>query len=303
MRSFLRRLSGLVAAAALGLAACDSESAGPAGNTRVSVHLTDAPGDVLEAVVTIDQIYLQSGSNGRVVLSDDAETVDLVTLNNTTLILVDDVEVPAGQYEELRFVISGGYVRIETATGSEIFASSPDYAGLPAGAVVTGDLQMPSFGSSGLKVNFDGSIDITGEETALVVDFDVAQSFGHAAGQGKKWVMHPVVKGAQLTEAASVKATLVLGTGVTLPTLSGTAVTLANFKAKLDGEEVAFTDTDSNGTFEAVFQHVIPGSYSLTIVGPAGLTFTVTPTLPQTVDVTAGAQTTVAFTLTAASGS
>jgi Domain of unknown function (DUF4382) len=300
MRSFLRRLPGLVTAAALGLAGCDSDSGpgGPSGNTRVLVHLTDAPGDVLEAVVTIDQIYLQ-GTNGKVVLSDAAQTEDLVQLNNTTQIVADE-EVPAGQYDELRFVISGGYVKVETATGSEIFASSPDYAGLPAGATVTGDLQMPSFGSSGLKVKFDGPIDVAGTETAFVVDFDVAQSFGHAAGQGKKWVMHPVVKGAELTAAGSVKATLVLGTGVTLPNIGGNAVTLANFKAKLDGEEVAFTDADANGTFEAVFQNVIPGSYSLTIVGPTGMTVTVTPALPQTVNVAAGAQATVAFTVTAA---
>jgi hypothetical protein len=299
MRSFLRRLPGLVAVAALGFAACESDSAGPTGNTRVLVHLTDAPGDVLEAVITIDEINLQGGDNGRVTLTGTPQTVDLVQLNNTTVIVADE-EVAAGTYDDLRFVISGGYVKIETATGSEIFASSPDYAGLPAGAVVTGDLQMPSFGSSGLKVQFDGPVEIAGTETALVVDFDVAQSFGHAAGQSNKWVMHPVVKGATLAEAGSVNATLVLGTGVTLPNIGSDAVTLANFKAKLDGEEVAFTDANTDGTFEAVFQNVIPGSYSLTIVGPTGMTVTVTPAIPQTVNVDAGAQATVAFTVTAA---
>ena len=179
MMAFTRRLVlGLLPLAILGC----SDSAD--GSGRVSVVLTDAPGDVLAAVVTIDEIYLQ-GSDGRTVLRDRDTTVNLLTLANDAAELVDEAVVPAGRYEQLRFVISGAYIEVEGAGGaSEIYATSPDYAGLPEGAVVTGELQAPSLGQSGLKVQLGGddSFVVPEDATIVLVDFDVSQSFGHAAG-------------------------------------------------------------------------------------------------------------------------
>jgi hypothetical protein len=118
----------------------------------MTIQLTDAAGDVEAAVVTISEVYLQ-GSGGRVTLSDDEVTVDLVDLANSTALLVDEAVVPEGTYSELRFVITGAYVEVENATGgTDIYASSPSYSGLPTGATVTGELQMPSLAQSGLKV-------------------------------------------------------------------------------------------------------------------------------------------------------
>lgn len=296
----ISRMPVLIAALALGIGACDSNSTGVAGESRVTVHLTDAPGDVLEAVVTIDEIYLQGGAGGRVTLSDTPFTVDLVQLNNIMVIVVDGVTVPAGQYNELRFVISGGYLVVEGSGGEELYASAPDYEGLPQDAEVTGTLQMPSFGQAGIKVNFDGMLDLTGSETDLLVDFDVSQSFGRLAGNSGMWVMHPVIKGAELVEAADVVVTLALGAGVTLPNIGGTQVTLADFKASLDGEELPFAQV--NGVWQAVFQHVLPDTYTLTVVGPAGVTFAVSPAVPMDVVVGVGADVTVPLTLTSASG-
>ena len=104
----------------------------------MTLLLTDAPGDLQEAVVTIDEIYLQGGG-GKTVLLDEPVTVNLLDLADTTATLLEEVEVPEGTYQQLRFVISGGYIAVERAGGgSEIYASSTDYAGLPAGATVTG---------------------------------------------------------------------------------------------------------------------------------------------------------------------
>jgi aerobic-type carbon monoxide dehydrogenase small subunit (CoxS/CutS family) len=44
-------------------------------------------------------------------------------------------------------------------------------------------------------------------ETALLVDFDVAESFGKQAGQGDKWVMHPVLKGSVVEPEAAAART------------------------------------------------------------------------------------------------
>jgi|KBSSwiStaDraftv2_1062776.scaffolds.fasta_scaffold61670_3 hypothetical protein len=277
----------MILAAMLG--ACNDNTTGnTTGQPRVTVRLTDAAGDIKAAVVTISEVNLQ-GSNGKVVLSDNAVTTDLIDLANSTAILVDAEPVPAGTYTELRFVITGGYIEVENADGTtSIYASSPNYAGLPPGAVVAGDLQMPSMGQSGLKVNFPPTdLAITADQD-LLVDFNVSESFGHQAGNSGKWVMHPVITGAQFTTAATVIVTLKLNTGVTLPVPPGGAVTLAAFKATLNGETVSFTDPDADGTFEARFRFLLPGTYALTVQSPTGIGITTNLTLPVNVTLVAG---------------
>ncbi len=194
--------TALAVVLALAGSACSGDGSGPDGGTaRVTLLLTDAPGEIVTAVVTIDQIYLQGGEGGRVVLMDEPVTTDLLTLADDFQTLLTDVEVPAGTYSQLRFVISGAYIEVERTGGAtDIFASATDYEELPKGATVFGLLKMPSLGSSGLKVNFAEPLTLAEGETTLLVDFDVAQSFGKEAGQSGKWVMHPVITG-EKTEA------------------------------------------------------------------------------------------------------
>ena len=293
-RSISMSLACLLALGAVGCSDDDNGS-GPDGDvTRVSLLLTDAPGDVQAAVVTISEIYLQGGPNGRTTLLDDPVTVNLIDLANETVEILNDVEVEHGTYDELRFVISGAYLEVETENGTEIFASSPSYDGLPDGATVTGDLHMPSLGTSGLKVNFDEALTFTDDEQTLLVDFDVSQSFGHEAGNSGRWIMHPVVNGGTVTEAATVTVTLALASGVTLP--QGTS--LSAFKIKVGAEEMAVTDANSDGTFEAVFQFLLPGEYDVTLVVPAGITIDTNPDLPIELDLEEGESETEAITIT-----
>lgn len=200
MFSSLRRAAAAVLTGALvvvGAASCESSTGLRTG--QISLLLTDAPGDVVTAVVTIEQIYLQgsdSDNSERVILRNTPFTTDLLTLVDSTVVLLEDVTVPARSYGQLRFVISGGYIEVENADASTtIYASSPTYAALPEGAVVGGSLQMPSFAQSGLKVNLpnDAVVILEDETVVLLVDFDVAQSFGQAAGASGMWVMTPVL--------------------------------------------------------------------------------------------------------------
>jgi len=57
------------------LLAC-SDSSGPEGTGHVSILLKDAPGDVLEAVVTIDQIYLVGGESDSTSEAADSTAED-----------------------------------------------------------------------------------------------------------------------------------------------------------------------------------------------------------------------------------
>ena len=297
---FLSRLTALAAVMLLPLLGCGSNE------STLTIQLTDAAGDFKAAVVTIDEIYLQ-GENGKVVLSTTKTTTNLITLANDTSTLVQDAVVPAGTYGELRFVISGGYVEVENEDGTtSIYSSSADYEGLPEGAQVAGPLQMPSFAQSGLKVKLpEDKLTITGEQKILLVDFDVAQSFGHDAGQGKKWVMHPVVEATDIVASGSVQVTLAAGEGVVLPVVNDAQVTLSQFRATLTNaagsrEELPLVDTNGDGVLEAHFKFLIPGTFSVGIAGPEGVNFTVTPAQPATHTITSGQDGSFAFTLTGA---
>ncbi len=284
---------------------------GCGGDSKVTIKLTDAPGDFKRAVVTISEVELLGegqgeGEGNRVVLLDEPVTTDLITLANDTADLVKDATVPAGTYKELRFVITGAFIEVEQADGStKIYASSSDYAGLPAGAQVAGELQMPSYGSSGLKVKISEPVAVEGEQKVILVDFDVGQSFGHQAGGSGRWVMSPVIKAADITFSGTVTVTLTQGS-VSLPTRDGRQLTVADFKATLTNtgnstETLAFTDANGDGVFEAQFNFLIPGDFSAGIAGPEGVTFTTNPTSPTPVSVGSGKQVSVAFTLTSAS--
>ena len=204
MRTF-RDLAFTALAAAV-LASCGDATAPEAG--RLSILLTDEAGDVRTAVVTISQIYLQASDDedappqsGRVVLREEDVTVDLLTLEDEMMSLVDDVEIPGGRYAQLRFVITGGYIEVEQADGSlKLYASAPDYAGIPEDKEAHGTLIMPSFAESGLKVNLPGGLFVDGDSQTLLVDFVVSESFGHQAGGSGNWVMHPVIQATEVPD-------------------------------------------------------------------------------------------------------
>ncbi|HEX3234115.1 MAG TPA: DUF4382 domain-containing protein [Gemmatimonadales bacterium] len=193
----------LVGAAAL-LGACSD--AGPAGTTALSIKLKDAPGEVQHAVVTIAGINLMGGS-GKVVLTSVPVTTDLLTLASSTADLVSGVDVPSGTYTELRFLISGACLAVENDSGESDIYATDGYDATPCGGAATGVLQAPSFSQSGLKVTMDaGALTLAPGEKILLVDFDVSQSFGQAAGQVGKWVMHPVITGGELSAGAADSA-------------------------------------------------------------------------------------------------
>lgn len=305
-RHFPTRAARALAAAAafVSLAACGDSTNADSG--KISIVLTDAPGDMEKAVVTVSEIYLQ-GSGGKVVLMNTPVTTDLLTLANSTAELVKDATVPAGTYAELRFVVTGGYVEVDDGNGgSSIYASSPTYAGLPAGAHVAGTLQMPSYAQTGIKVTTPGgAVKISGEQKVLLVDFDVAQSFGKLSGGSGQWAMTPVIKATDLSFSGGIVATLSKGDGVTMPTVNSSAMTLGDVTAVLSNaqgshETLAFTDPDGDGVYEARFKYLAPGGFTLDLAGPSGVTLATDPSHPASVSVQSGQEVTQAFRLTAA---
>jgi len=288
------RLPTLLLAFLVAFAGCDSADTG-SDATTLRVLLTDAPGDFLSAVVTIEEVYLQAEEGdddpeeGRTILSDDQVTVDLLTLQNEVLAIVEGEEIPAGTYNQLRLVISGGYIEVENEDGgSTIYASSDDYAAAQD-VVADGRLQMPSYASSGLKIVLpDDLAEIANEEQVVLLDFNVAESFGQQAGQSGMWVMRPVVRATDLAFTGTAALTLALDDGVTLPE----DVTLADFAASLDknGEiiEVPFADADEDGLYSVEFRYLPPATYPVNLIAPEGVTVETDVTLPLDVLIESG---------------
>lgn len=296
--SHTRILSSLVAGTLL-LGACDGSTG--SSNSSLTIKLTDAPADLAEAWVEVEQIYLQ-GSGGRIILRDESTgLVDLLTLKDDVVDLVAGAVVPSGTYSELRFVIGDAYIRTESGA---VYAKQG--TALPAGTTTDGTLQCPSCAQTGIKVKFaDGGVTLDDDAEVVLVDFDVSQSFGRQAGQSGMWVMQPVLRGADFTTTGSVVGTVSLASGVTLPACGGDSVTLAHFvpRALVGTDTIASGAVDASGAFRIRF--LAPDSYtlghapSLTFENGQSLAFAATPT-PATVTVASGTAAPASYSITAA---
>lgn len=281
---------GPVIAAALMLGACDDGVTG-SENGRFRILLTDAPGDLAAAYVQIEKIVMvgepTDAASGLELTPDVTGFINLVNLaNGTSLEIVDTDDVPLGVYEEMRVVVGDAYVVLENG---DVYATSG--ADVPADLEddVVGTLRCPSCAQSGFKVKVNGAGLSVEENSTFILDFDVANSFGHVAGNSGQWIMHPVLRvDAETITFGSITGTVTLAQGLTLPaTCGGTNITLANFTptALLAGSTpLSGTVAVPAGTF--TITRVMPGTYTinfvneLTFTGSAQkLTFTATPSV------------------------
>ncbi|HUF13249.1 MAG TPA: DUF4382 domain-containing protein [Longimicrobiales bacterium] len=271
MRNFSAFALLLLVTAALG--ACDDPTGDDAGT--ISMLLTDAPGEFTQARVTIERIELMHDGEeneeqgGRIILRDEPWTGNLLELSNDVVELVESAVVPSGAYHQLRFVISGGCIVVD---GEGTFAS----AGYTECGTATGTLQMPSFAQTGLKVNLPAGFRVSGDDRILLVDFDVAESFGRLAGASGMWVMQPVVTATEIVTSGSLEVTVTVAGDADLPD----DLTAESFSVQLGEEpEVAVIDG------VATFFFLVPGTYSIDLVAPDGVTVTTDPELPIDVEI------------------
>jgi hypothetical protein len=170
---------------ALALAVRSGNGAAGLRYGNIALQLKDAPGNLMKAVVTIDRLYL----------TDDV-IAGLPTLAELPNALVTNLAVPAHEYRQMRFAISGAYVELVGPLGRlEFYASSPTYNGLPAGALVAGELTLPGRKSTGLNFetpNESVTLDADGS-LVLIVDFDVALEFTPGAAKTDKWRMSAAI--------------------------------------------------------------------------------------------------------------
>ena len=302
------------------VSAC-SESTTPNGQAEVSIMLTDAAGDVNEAWVNIGGIYLQGGTCGSDETDEDGSEgcgrtwlrdtptgwIELTGLSIEVHPLIEGVQVPAGSYSQLRFLIDEGVIVTE---GGSVFATpaadmdalNDARGGEPL--VPTGALHCPSCNSSGLKVKFhDGFIVLDDGETIVVADFDVGQSFGRERGNSGRWVMHPLIRASRMALVGGIAGTVSFAEGLEPPTTCGdNTVGLSNFMPiAVDADAGLWSGrTSSDGSFS--IQPLLPGTYDLSYEQEADFEDGSLVTFgaivdPGSVDVEAGLVATASYTI------
>ena len=281
------RTSGIAILSALALAACDGGT-GLSDTARIQVLLTDAPADYVGAAfVDIGAVELLPADGGdRIVLSDDGTDgpIDLLDLQGFTTEVLADAEIPAGTYKEIRLFIESASVVL--ADGFAFRDGSTEST-----------MKVPSGASSGLKLKLrsdnpddedgDAGVVISGGETILVVDFDVSQSFriqgNPLTPAGINGVsFRPVLRVVVQNMAGSIGGTV--ATALAETSVEGLVVTAESVDPG-DVEEfqtvTATALTAADGSYVIAF--VAPGTYTVTVTTPDGLT-----TTPESVEVVVG---------------
>jgi hypothetical protein len=177
----------------------------------ITVELTDAPGDIAEAIVTIERVELVPANEDSsvVVLSNEDQTLDLLTLQDGVTETIADTELPQGVYEQMRFVVAeSSTIRLED--GTEL------------------DLKVPSGTETGLKIVLPAfQVTSSNDEVSILLDFSVADSFVPAGASGM-YIFKPVVRAERIT---------INGSAVELVDVSGqiTAVNTSSRSIAVDG--------------------------------------------------------------------
>lgn len=184
---------------------------------NVIIKLTDAPfpeGLVDSVLVTIDWVKLKKVEEGSedemesdtfITLNVD-QTVDLLALSNGVSLDLGEVDVPVGNYSEMRMHV----------TEATVFYS--DYDGVEKSDVI----KIPSGNTSGLKIKISPALEVDGFNSAVVlIDFDASRSFlvkGNPEKNGKEitgFKFKPVIRAVALAHTGEVS-------GVVQDTMAGT---------------------------------------------------------------------------------
>lgn len=211
----------------------DSESTTP-GTARVSVELTDAPGEYDEVWVEVEDILIKREATGNEEEGWESigdvrtGTVDLLTLTGGNTALLADVELPAGYLDQLRLVLGDN---------NNIVVDGVSYT-----------LRTPSAQQSGLKLQVRQELEADTEYN-FILDFDVDKSVVKAGATGN-YNLHPVMR----LSAEAVTGSIV---GSVHPTTYQALVVAKN------GETEVSAYTNAEGDFKLV--GLPAGTYRVTV--------------------------------------
>lgn len=235
LKSFL-----LATVIAFGFTSCsdDDENGVEEGNARLTVRMTDAPGDYDHVWVDVQDVMIKTEAavgeeeaEWESLSNVEADRYDLLQLTGGVSQLLADVEIPAGYLDQIRLVLGPDNVVVKD--GDEI------------------PMATPSAQQSGLKLNVQQELE-AGEHYEYLLDFDVDESIGTTGNGG--YILKPVIRMSAMANTGSI-------VGEVHPT---------NFQSLVKAQNASHTIsayTDESGNF--VLHGVPAGTYKVTITPDA----------------------------------
>ncbi len=223
------------------------------GNGSLRVLITDKPYpvDLLQsAIVTLTRVEVRTAGGSEdddssfITIFDEpaGKSFDLLQLQGGKTDLLVDTQVPAGDYDQMRLIVTGGEI---TLTDGRTFP-----------------LTVPSGEQSGIKLNFEFTV--SDEQTVLLLDVDLSRAFTPIPGgkidtpdQINNFHFSPAIA-MRLIELTGAGAISGLVTDDQAQPVAGALVTVLQ-----NGTEVTSTATLADGTFTIL--GVEPGTYDLEI--------------------------------------
>lgn len=223
-----------------------SEGITSSGTGKISIQLTDGPGEYQAVYVTIEEVQIHESGGGWRLISSPHKTYDLLALRNGIRTPLGLKELPTGSYTQIRLLLSS-----VSDGGTNLLGNVHRHGNY----VILNDdtireLKVPSGMQSGIKLI--GDFTITADKTTIItLDFDADKSVVEA-GESGQWLLKPVIKTIIEEEHENV---VMLRGSVKDP--SGGAI---------EGAKVSLQETsDSNISIEAVSYSDLNGSYRLRV--------------------------------------
>jgi hypothetical protein len=206
--SIRSRLASILAGVGLGtaviIAGCGGGGGGSAAPGTVSVQLTDSPACGYDHVyVTVDHVEFSADGNNwtTVPVSSSVGRIDLLNLDNGTLLALGEAPLAAGTYQQVRLVLAANGNAAPWANAVVLSGASSELA-----------LKTPSGQQSGYKIKGPFTVQ-SGTMADLILDFNACKSIVVAGGSGQ-YLLKPVVSAIAQVVSGAVSGTTVPGSRV-----------------------------------------------------------------------------------------
>lgn len=219
------------------------------GTSRISIRLSDGPGDFTNVFIDIVDILVKvndesEDDNGWQSLNVEGQIVDLLELTGgKSILLVDDFELPSGTLNQIRLVLG--------EENSIVIKGEP----LPF------PLKTPSAQQSGLKLKVDHELE-PGFTYNLLLDFDVDKSIV-IAGNSENIILKPVMRASTLYASGIIE-------GIVNPfdfqVMAAVMVEGDTISAYADGTGAFVLNGVPGGTYSVVFTPDPVSAYAVTTV-------------------------------------
>lgn len=216
------------------ITSCNSSDSDDSSTSKVSVRMTDAPGDYDQVNVEVLDVKIKSTSDtneeGWVSIGNIKPGIyNLLDLTGGVNVLLADNEVPSGNLGQIRLILGEHNTVVKDG--------------------VTYPLKTPSAQQSGLKLKVNQTL-TAGATYDFLLDFDVEHSVVVEAGNSGNFNLQPVIR-------VSTNATSGIIKGIVTP------FTFQSVVSVQVGDTTVSAYTDESGVFQ--LNGIPAGTYSVTI--------------------------------------